>query len=177
MRRWSRNYLQNEIEDAIDESGVHPEFLQRPPNLAGPCYHFRARARKYHRGRISQRGRSFAGCCYGDNDEAVAKLLGVSRSLVTRKKNSLSGGENVTNHEFTTQTEKRRLIREAIEDDPDASNREIADRTGVSHPTVGDIRNTIENPGDPTPSAETFDENACNGVGASPGTTKKANFN
>ena len=31
MRRWSRNYLQNEIEDGIDERGVHPDMT---PELA-----------------------------------------------------------------------------------------------------------------------------------------------
>ena len=31
MRRWSRNSLQNEIEDAIDERGIHPDMT---PELA-----------------------------------------------------------------------------------------------------------------------------------------------
>ena len=80
---------------------------------------------------------------------ALARPLGVGDGSTRVPVEQGGKFSQVTN--FTTQTERRRAIREAIQTDPDASNREIADRLGVTHPTVGNVRQTFENPGDPVP--------------------------
>ena len=44
--------------------------------------------------------------------------------------------------------EKRELIAAQIKDTPESSNRQIAAKLGVSHPTVADVRNGLERKGD-----------------------------
>lgn len=58
---------------------------------------------------------------------------------------------------FRDQKTKRQDVREAIEEDPDASNVAIAEQTGVSDPTVGSVRKEMESEPSPEPT-ETHEE-------------------
>ena len=90
----------------------------------------------------------------GESKSHAAEVTGSSRRTVSRALDEIrQSGKSGQVPEFTTRSERRKAIREAIEENPEASNREIADRLGVSHPTVGNVRQTFENPGDPVPSS------------------------
>jgi len=66
------------------------------------------------------------------DDEEVAETVAASPEYTAERRKVLAdGGKISARRKFTTQTEKRKAIRRAIEDDPDASNREIAERTDV----------------------------------------------
>lgn len=88
-------------------------------------------------------------------DEDVADELGCARSLVTSTRKTVvndkigGGGKNVSRDNFTTVSDyatneqKDKLIKDLLVENPDASNREIADQLGVSHPMVGSRRDEL----------------------------------
>ena len=76
-------------------------------------------------------------------DSAIAENLGVERSWVTKVRQDLTS-KNVLTNNFRDNESKRDDVRQAIENDPDASNVAIAEETGVSDPTVGKVRNEME---------------------------------
>jgi hypothetical protein len=93
------------------------------------------------------------------------------RSTPLQAKQELNEAGELSNlTQFATQTEKRRAIREAIEADPDASNRAIARQLDVDKNTVGNVRQTVEEPGDPVPTGEV----ARSGVRSPPGVVTAA---
>lgn len=71
----------------------------------------------------------------GASIKSAAEQTGVSVGLGHKHE-----VENIHGRTFTTAAQKESKVRDAIEESPDASNREIAKRTGVSHPTVASIR-------------------------------------
>lgn len=83
----------------------------------------------------------------GESQQEIADLLGVSVSTVNVAKKELDEDElngsckSFDAKRFTTPESKRSAIWNAIEDDPDTSNRAIAREIGVSDPTVGNVRN------------------------------------
>jgi len=83
-----------------------------------------------------------------DTQQAIADDLGVSRSLVTQVAND-ADVKDVTRNEVNTD-EKRERVREYVEDNPTASDREVAREVDcdVSHVSVGKWRDEwdIEEP-------------------------------
>ncbi|AFH21526.1 DNA adenine methylase [environmental Halophage eHP-3] len=79
-----------------------------------------------------------------DTQEAIAEDLGVSRALVTQVAND-PDVKDVTPNELTTD-EKREQVRTYVENNPDASNREVAREVDcdVTHVTVGNWRDEWE---------------------------------
>lgn len=74
-------------------------------------------------------------------DDDIANTLGVSETWVRETRHDLvEAGKIGTGADFTTQQSVREQIKEALDDDPEVSDREVADDVGTSHPTVGNVR-------------------------------------
>ncbi|WP_147464955.1 ParB/RepB/Spo0J family partition protein [Halococcus sp. IIIV-5B] len=80
-------------------------------------------------------------------DSEIAEFLGVGETWVRDTRHSLNS-KNRIGAEFRDNSSKRDDVRQAIEDDPDASNVTIAERTDVSDPTVGKVRSEMEQESD-----------------------------
>jgi DNA modification methylase len=87
-------------------------------------------------------------------DEEIADELGCSQQWVndvrrTVVNEKLNSGKNTTGGNFTTVTDyatdeqKGRFIKDLIVENPDKSDRQIAERAGVSHPTIGKHRDNL----------------------------------
>ncbi|XGI84705.1 DNA methyltransferase (plasmid) [Halorutilales archaeon Cl-col2-1] len=72
-------------------------------------------------------------------EREIADLLGIGKKTVNRAKKDLREAGKLSHLTQLTTSEKKEIVREYIEDHPDASNREIADSIDcdVSHVTVG----------------------------------------
>jgi 16S rRNA G966 N2-methylase RsmD/DNA-binding MarR family transcriptional regulator len=85
-----------------------------------------------------------------DTQEAIADDLGVARVTVTRAIDSLQENGKLVQVDELTTDEKREQVRTYVEDNPNASNREVAREVDcdVTHVTVGNWRNewNIDNP-------------------------------
>lgn len=82
----------------------------------------------------------------GEPEREVADLLGVSQMTVNRAKEELLDDGKLKQVSQFSKEEKRQQVREYINENPDASNREVADaiEADVSHATVGNWRNKFE---------------------------------
>lgn len=76
----------------------------------------------------------------------VAKTLGVSESTVSRAVKALKRDEDVEKFsaESLSMDEKKNMAREMLREYPDASNNAVAEEVGLSHPTVGNVREDME---------------------------------
>jgi len=94
-------------------------------------------------------------------DEEVADELGCAKSWVAEVRKGVvnskiveSGKESSSEHfttvsDYATNEQKDKLIKDLLVENPDASNRDIANQLGVSHPMVGSRRdelNTLHRP-------------------------------
>jgi len=78
-------------------------------------------------------------------DEQIAQLLGVSESWVREIRHDLvETGKIGSGADFTTQQSIREQIAEQLDEEPEASDRSVADDVGTSHPTVRNVRERIE---------------------------------
>jgi len=89
-------------------------------------------------------------------DEDVADELGCSESRVRQVRKTVvnskltDDGNNrnvadfTTVSDYATNEQKDKLIKDLLVENPDASNREIADQLGVSHPMVGSRRDELD---------------------------------
>ncbi|XGI84231.1 DNA methyltransferase [Halorutilales archaeon Cl-col2-1] len=75
-------------------------------------------------------------------EEEIADTLGIHRKTVNRAKHDLQEDGKLGQVTELNTSEKREIVREYIEDNPDASNREVAQEVDcdVSHVTVGKWR-------------------------------------
>lgn len=83
----------------------------------------------------------------GDESErSIASKLGVSRKTVNNAKSDLKESGKLGNLAQFSKFDKRAQVREYIDENPDASNREVAEsvEADVSHATVGNWRNEWE---------------------------------
>ena len=77
-------------------------------------------------------------------DQEIADFLGVSVGWVNEVRKKLVGDKKFTTENFITGDSKREIAKEYIQNNPDASQREVAENTPVSQPTVGTIKKELE---------------------------------
>lgn len=93
------------------------------------------------------------------NDEELGEELGVSRQWVAEVRQQMAAaGKIASGCKFATSQQKRERTRELIEDDPERSNRDIADEAGVSRTTVGNVRDDLDSDDDDNDGDEVGEE-------------------
>lgn len=82
----------------------------------------------------------------GESQKSVAQRLGVSEYTVSEAKKELEDGGKEFGAKSFPKSDKRRQVRDYIDGNPDASNREVEDaiEADVSYKTIGNWRNEWE---------------------------------
>lgn len=78
-------------------------------------------------------------------DEELAEELAVSRSWVNEVRRQMANAGKIdADSKFATQVQQREKAKELVKENPDRSNRDVAEEVGVSRTTVGNIRDEME---------------------------------
>lgn len=93
-------------------------------------------------------------------DSRIAENIGVSEGLVHEVRSNLLNDQILMGEDFATQDDNRSQAEEYVRENPDASNRDIADNTPVSRTTAGTIKNEIESEADDGNDDDNSDGNA-----------------